>query len=175
LTTIEPKKLTKKVQISVSSTPAAELFVDGRRHGTTNDGGSSSHWIELDSGNHKIELRRAGFASRKETILVSTDLKQRFGPYELNRTDAASTQRGTYRLTISTNLPPVEVSIINIESNARQTINLTQPTKTINLEKGIYEVTMSRKGDVRKRRLDFTGSTQQLTFSVEFKETAQQN
>ncbi len=171
----EPKKQVKKVQISVSSTPAAELYIDGRRQGTTNDGGSSSHWIELDSGVRRIELRRAGFSAHKEIILVSTDLKQRFGPYELHRTDAATSQRGSYKLTLSTNLPPVEVSIINIETNAKQTINLTQPTKTINLEKGIYEVTMNRNGDTRKRRLEFSGSTQQLTFSVEFKDQSQQN
>jgi serine/threonine protein kinase len=170
----EGKKKAQKVQISVSSTPAAELFINGRRQGTTNDSGSSSHWIELENGNHKIELRRAGFAARKETILVSTDLKQRFGPYPLTRADTTGAQRGGYKLTISTNLPPVDVSIINIESNAKQTINLTQPSKTISLDKGIYEVTMSRKGDVRKRRLDFSGSTQQLTFSVEFREPGQQ-
>jgi len=168
------KKQAQKVQICVSSTPAAELFINGRRQGTTNDGGSSSHWIELENGNHKIELRRAGFAARKETIVVSTDLKQRFGPYALTRADITEAKRGVYKLTISTNLPPVDVSIINIESNAKQTINLTQPSKTISLDKGIYEVTMSRKGDVRKRKLDFSGSTQQLTFSVEFKEPGQQ-
>jgi serine/threonine protein kinase len=168
------KKQVQKVQISVSSTPAAELFINGRRQGTTNDGGSSSHWIDLENGNHKIELRRAGFTARKETIFVSTDLKQRFGPYSLTRAETVGAQRGGYKLTISTNLPPVDVSIINIESNAKQTINLTQPSKTISLDQGIYEVTMSRKGDVRKRRLDFSGSTQQLTFSVEFRETGQQ-
>jgi hypothetical protein len=73
---------------------------------------------------------------------------------------------------LATNLRPVEVTIINIETNAKQTVSLSQASKTIPLERGIYEVTMNRKGDIRKRRLDFSGNVQQLTFSVDFKEAS---
>lgn len=165
----QPTKL-KQVQISISSTPAAELFVNGRRFGTTNNNGSSSDWIDLTPGAQRIELRRSGFAIRRETIVVSSEPKQRFGPYTLTRGDSSGQIKPTYRLTLSTNLPPVEVTIHNIDTNTKQTISMTQTSRTIPLERGIYEVTMNRNGDIRKRKLDFSGNAQQLTFSVEFKD-----
>jgi serine/threonine protein kinase len=169
---IEKDQVSKKVQISVASTPAAELFVNGRRSGTTNNNGSKSEWIDVESGKNRIELRRAGFATKIETIVVSTADKQQFGPYVLNRGASTTPTSSLYKLTLATNLPPVEVTIINIETNAKQTVSLSQPSKTIPLERGIYEVTMNRKGDIRKRRLDFSGNVQQLTFSVDFKEAS---
>jgi serine/threonine protein kinase len=168
----EKYQVSKKVQISISSTPAAELFVNGRRFGTTNNNGSTSEWIDVASGKNRIELRRAGFATKIETIVVSTADKQTFGPYVLNRGASTTPTSSLYKLTLATNLPPVEVTIINIETNAKQTVSLSQASKTIPLERGIYEVTMNRKGDIRKRRLDFSGNVQQLTFSVDFKEAS---
>jgi serine/threonine protein kinase len=168
----EKDQVPKKVQISIASAPAAELFVNGRRFGTTNNNGSTSEWIDVESGKNRIELRRAGFATKIETIVVSTADKQKFGPYVLSRGAATIPPSSLYKLTLATNLPPVEVTIINIETNAKQTVSLSQASKTIPLERGIYEVTMNRKGDIRKRRLDFSGNVQQLTFSVDFKEAS---
>jgi hypothetical protein len=169
---IKKDQVSKKVQISIASTPAAELFVNGRRFGTTNNNGSTSEWIDVESGKNRIELRRAGFATKIETIVVSAAERQQFGPYVLNRGASTTPTSSLYKLTLATNLPPVEVTIINIETNAKQTISLSQASKIIPLERGIYEVTMNRKGDIRKRRLDFSGNVQQLTFSVDFKEAS---
>jgi hypothetical protein len=169
---IEKSQESKKVQISIASAPAAELFVNGRRFGTTNNNGSTSEWIDVESGKNRIELRRAGFATKIETIVVSTADKQKFGPYVLNRGTATTPPSSLYKLTLTTNLPPVEVTIINIETNAKQTISLSQSSKTIPLDRGIYEVTMNRRGEIRRRRLDFSGNVQQLTFSVDFKEAS---
>lgn len=166
----ERPKDSKRVQISVSSTPAAELFVNGRRHGTTNNNGTSSDWIDVDSGLNKIELRRAGFSTKVETINVSSGDRQRFGPFVLNRSTSATPAASLYKLTLATNMPPVEVTVINLDTNAKQSLTLSQSTKIIQLERGIYEVTMKRKSDIRKRRIDFSGGLQQLTFSVDFKD-----
>ena len=168
-------KQTTSATIAISSTPAAELYIDGRRHGTTNNSGSSSDWLEINTGRHTIELRRTGFMTKKESIFISNEPRQKFGPYVLQRGETANPIPNNYKLTLSTNLPPVEVTIINIETNATQTIVMTQPSKTINLDKGVYEVSMSRKGDTRKRRLDLSGATQQLTFSVDFRDTPEKN
>jgi serine/threonine protein kinase len=170
--TIEKSQESKKVQISIASSPAAELFVNGRRFGTTNNNGSTSEWIDVESGKNIIELRRAGFVTKIETIVASTADKQKFGPYVLNRGAASTPPSSLYKLTLATNLPPVEVTIVNIETNAKQTISLSQSSKTIPLDRGIYEVTMNRKGEIRRRRLDFSGNVQQLTFSVDFKEAS---
>lgn len=151
--------------------PAAELYIDGKRRGTTNDQGTSSEWIDVSSGAHRVELKRSGFASRSESITTSGEPRQKFGPYTLQRGDIGLTPAtGSYRLTLATNLPPADVTIINIDSHATKYISLSQSTQTISLERAVYEVTMNRKGDIRKRRIDLTGAAQQLTFSVEFKD-----
>jgi len=168
-----PKKpeATTPVSISISSMPAAELFINGKRYGTTNDQGTSSNWIDVSQGSHRLELKRSGFVTRSESITTNGDGRQKFGPYTLQRGDMNLTPKNlTYRLTLAINLPPAEVTINNIDSHATQSITLTQSTQTINLERGVYEVTMNRKGDIRKRRIDLTGAAQQLTFSVEFKD-----
>jgi serine/threonine protein kinase len=177
---VPPAKLTPtKVQrtakgkgkISISSSPAAELSIDGKRVGTTNDQGSSSGWIDVLEGSHRIDLKRSGFAIRTETITAVANDSLSFGPYSLVRGDnAANTQSLLYRLTLSTNTPPVRVSIINIENQETQTFTLAQPTQVITLTRGIYDITMTNNGDIRKRRIDFSGPNQQLTFSVEFKD-----
>jgi hypothetical protein len=163
-----------KVKIAVSSMPAAELYINGRRGGTTNDLGTSSDWISVPPGTHRVELRRAGYQTRTETVVVGGDAKQKFGPYSLQRADSAAPGRfAAYRLTLSTNTPPVTVSIINIETRTSQTLTMTQSVQTLNLERGIYEVTMSKGAENKRRRIDLTGSSQQLTFSVEFKNVQQ--
>ena len=159
-----------KGKVSVSSTPAAELYIDGKRYGTTNDLGASSEWIELASGAHRLELRRAGFLPRIESVQVTGDSRQKLGPYTLQRGDTSTNKTTSYRLTLSTNTPPVTVTLINIETRATQNIQMNQSTQTINLERGIFDVTMNHNGDIRKRRIDLSGAAQQLTFSVDFKQ-----
>jgi serine/threonine protein kinase len=171
-TSAKTDALTAKGRVSIASTPAAELYIDGKRYGTTNDLGTTSEWIELIAGDRRIELRRAGFNTRIETVQVVGDTRQKFGPYTLMRSDTPTNKAAVYRLTVSTNTPPVTVTLIQIETRATQTIVMSQTTQTINLERGIYDVTMNHNGDLRKRRIDLSGAAQQLTFSVDFKQPA---
>jgi hypothetical protein len=69
----------------------------------------------------------------------------------------------------------VEVTITNIDNNSTQSFTLAQTSKTISLDRGIYEVIMNRRGEIRKRRIDLSGSSQQLTFTGDFKENAPKN
>jgi serine/threonine protein kinase len=164
----------KSVQIAVTSTPAAELFVNGRRQGTTNNNGSSSDWIEVRPGKNRIELRRTGFSSMIETLIVTNSQRQKFGPYLLRRGDPSTSVYSKSQLTLATNLPPVDVTITNIETASKQTMSLTKTSKTILLERGIYEITMTKGGESRRRRVDFSGRPQKLTFRGDFKESNDQ-
>lgn len=165
-----PQELTGRGVASIASMPAAELYIDGKRFGTTNDLGTSSEWIELPSGTHRVELKRSGFTTRIETINVSTGGRHKLGPFTLQRGQSDAAKTSTYRLTLATNILPADVNITNIETRANQTVTLTQLSQTLNLDRGIYEVSMRHKGDTRKRRIDLSGAAQQLTFSVEFKD-----
>lgn len=161
---------TGKATIAISSMPAAELYIDGRRHGTTNDLGTTSDWVEVLSGNRKIELKRSGYTVRTEIIVVTAGSRQKFGPYQMQRGETNNSKASAYRLTLLTNMTPAEVTIRNIETRASQSLTLSQNQHTISLERGIYEVVMKHNGDMRRRRIDLSGAAQQLTFSVEFKE-----
>ena len=119
------------------------------------------------------DVSPAKFAVKTTTIFVTSKDAQDFGPYTLVRGEqAGGTNPSVYRLTIACNLPPANVSILNVENNKLQTFTLKQSSQVITLERGMYNVTMDRSGDIRKRRVDFTGSIDQLTFSVEFRPPA---
>jgi serine/threonine protein kinase len=168
---IAQPQIAAKAQLAVSSMPAAELYIDGRRHGTTNDLGTSSNWIEVASGNRKIELKRSGYTVKTEIINITAGARQKFGPYQMQRGDSQQSKSGAYRLTLATNLTPADVTIKNIETRATQSLTLSQNQQTVSLDRGIYEVIMRHNGDTRRRRIDLSGAAQQLTFSVEFKES----
>lgn len=156
--------------ISIASMPAAELFINGKRHGTTNDLGTSSEFIDLPAGSYRVDLKRSGFTTRSEVVQVEAGSRHKFGPYTLQRGESDVQKSGSYRLTLVTNNPPAEVTILNVETRSTQSLNLSQSSQTINLDRGVYEVTMKRKADMRKRRIDLTGAAQQLTFGVEFRD-----
>jgi hypothetical protein len=89
----------------------------------------------------------------------------------MQRGDSQQSKSGAYRLTLATNLTPADVTIKNIETRATQSLTLSQNQQTVSLDRGIYEVIMRHNGDTRRRRIDLSGAAQQLTFSVEFKES----
>lgn len=165
----KPKASLAKATISISANPAAEVFINGRRMGTTNDEGTASGWYDLPAGKLKLELKRAGFATRSETISVGPGEKRRLGPFSLTR-EATKVAPSSYRLTLSTNAVPVQVTVLNYETKGTKTFTLNSNSQVIPLERGIYEVTMQRGNDVRKRRIDMTGNDTQITFSAEYKE-----
>ncbi len=167
---VKPKEpQTGKASLSISANPAAEIFINGRRMGTTNDAGTSSEWLELSSGKIKIELKRSGFTTRTEYISVNPGDKKRLGPFALSR-ETVKAQPSSYRLTLTTNAPPVTVTIANYETRATKTFILSSSSQTLALDRGIYEVTMQHGSELRKRRIDMTGSDTQITFSAEYKE-----
>ena len=165
-----PQVPTTNSSISIASSPASEIYIDGTRLGTTNAQGATSGFMLVSPGSHQLELKRSGFTTFSRTIVVTLKSKQIFGPYSLVRGDQNSTKApATYKLTLGSNLIPVTVSIVNVETRKSQAFLMKQPSQTLTLDKGVYEVSMDRTGDVRKRRIDFSGTSSQLTFSVEFR------
>ena len=160
---------TGKATISVTCNPAAEVYINGKRMGTSNDAGTSSDWYDLPSGKLKLELRRSGFTSRTEYVSVSPGERKRLGPFTLTK-EGTKAPPTSYRLTLSTNVTPAQVSITNYDTKSTKTFNLNSSSQTITLDRGIYDVTMTHGGEVRKRRIEMTGSETQLTFSAEYKE-----
>jgi serine/threonine protein kinase len=165
---INSENKTRRVQIS--SSPAAEVYVLGRKLGTTNDLGTTSNWIDVKSESFKFELRRKGYKTIVETINLKSGASERLGTYNLERSVEQNFTRERPRLTLITSVVPANVSITNIETTIKSSFILNEPSQTIDLENGVYDVTIERNGDTKKRRIDFSSQSKQITFSASFKE-----
>ena len=60
---VAPPKVINKIsnepaEVRVSSQPAAEIYIDGKRMGTTVDKFNSSEWMALKPGHHVLDLKR---------------------------------------------------------------------------------------------------------------------
>ena len=76
-----PQVPTTNSSISITSSPASEIYIDGTRLGTTNAQGATSGFMLVSPGSHQLELKRSGFTTFSRTIVVTLKSKQIFGPY----------------------------------------------------------------------------------------------
>ncbi len=70
-----PRVANKPAYFRISSQPAAEIYVDGRRVGTTIDKTMSSGWIKVSTGTYKIELRRTGYKTYSRSLKLKPGQK----------------------------------------------------------------------------------------------------
>jgi serine/threonine protein kinase len=154
-------------QVRISSQPAAEVYVDGKRMGTTNDKITSSEWISLSGGSHRIELKREGYAMHRVNFSLKPGEKKIFNSIALEQN--AGLDR-TYRLTLRTTLMPVQVTIRNLDNNSTQAFTMNQKSQVVELENGRFQVKMEKNGQVKERFITLNANQSKLTFSANFKE-----
>ncbi len=168
--------LSGKARVAISSQPAAEIFINNRRVGTTVDTSSGSGWIGVTSGTVIITLRRNGYRDYVKKLSVARDDRITLGSITLDRatpkTAAPSDSRSqdTRALTITSNRWPATVTIIPSADNAGsiQKFKLEQASKSLKISEGRYTVRIESDGEVKERRIDTTISTGGITYSVEF-------
>jgi len=66
-----PRVVNKPAYFRISSQPAAEIYVDGKRVGTTIDKTTSSGWVKVLAGSRTIELRRTGYRTYSRTLKLN--------------------------------------------------------------------------------------------------------
>ena len=158
-------------RLQVSSHPAAEIYVDGRRLGTTLDNTSDSGWLHLPAGSHLVELRRQGYAPRRLHVDLQPDERRTVARQVLEPLGAAipGQRSDATQLTIRISAPPAQVVVRGGEPVTTRSFTMTQAARTLTLPPGRYSIHIERGGEVKERELMLTGQPPQLTFSAEFK------
>jgi tRNA A-37 threonylcarbamoyl transferase component Bud32 len=184
----EPKERTDKVdkpgkrnsapsgkgRFSISSQPAAEIYLDGRRLGTTIDNTSDSGWLTVSAGRHSLELRRKDYVAARSRFDLAAD-EQKALPRVVLEAAGHSGQGGPkpalqeVALTLRINLGPAQATLRNLETSATQVFTIKSGTKTVSLSPGRYHIRIDHGSETRERDLNLNGGEGQLTFSVEFK------
>lgn len=157
-------------RFKVSSQPAAEIYIDGQRLGTTVDMTTSSGWLSVAPGVHSLELRRQGY----ETHKIPLDLKpgDDLGVRRIElRPSAADTPSSPAKvsLTILVNMLPAQVTLRRFAPDTTQAFTLKTQAKTLQLDTGRYQIKIEHNGEIKERELTLTGAQGDLTFSADFK------
>jgi serine/threonine protein kinase len=157
-----------KGMVIVSSQPASEVYIDGRRIGTTIDRTGDSGPLPLAPGKHSLELRRTGYPVYRRVFELANDEILTLPRVTLgNRENSNSSQLVT--LTIRTNTDVAQVTLRNLNSNATQIFSLRGSSKQVQLAAGRYYLRVEHNTDAKERELSLNGNEGQLTFSAEFK------
>lgn len=152
--------------LTIRSQPAAEVFINGKRMGTTNDATASSGSIKLEAGSHILELRRQGYKSYRTQVELVDDEKKTLPQIILEPDDKGDVAIKT-NLTIRVNATPASVTIRNLENNSSQAFVTKTKARTIALDNGLYHVRIEYQGETKERELRLSGA--QITFSADFK------
>ena len=165
-------------RLSIASQPAAEIFINNKRVGTTLDSanGEGSGWLPVTSGLLTVTLRRTGYREYVKKISVAKGDRITLGTITLDRADPKSSVAGENRnvqtrtLTISSNRWPANISIIPAADNnsAAQKFRMEQSSKSIKLAPGRYTVRVESDGEIKERRIDTSVSSTGITYNVEF-------
>ena len=166
--------VSSKAEMTISSQPAAEVFVDGKRYGTTVDQTSGSGWITLKPGKHRIVLSRKGFKKYDEEFEVQPGERKRLPSVVLAQAAAAAAKdpgavKQAYNLVIQVVPAAGNVQIEHVTSGVTQSYDVTESSRTIALAPGRYRVRITQKKMVKEREITLPGPTGDLTFVAEFK------
>lgn len=172
------QSVTGNARLSIASQPAAEIFINNKRVGTTLDSpnGEGSGWLPVTSGPITVSLRRNGYRDYVKKISVAKGDRITLGTITLERADPKSSAAGESRtvqartLTISSNRWPVNISVIPAADNnsSAQKFRMEQSSKSIKLAPGRYIVRVESDGETKERRIDTSVSSTGITYNVEF-------
>jgi hypothetical protein len=165
-----------KGRISITSQPAAEIFVNDLKVGTTLDAQSSSGWIAVSSGKLTVSLRRPGYRSYTKQISVAPDERISIGPVNLEKLAAKQDSNGwkdgtaTRTLTISANTWPANVTISLPAESMRMFKQLRMDKSSIALKvpAAKIHVRVEANGEIKERTIDLSAINGPMTYSVEF-------
>jgi hypothetical protein len=162
-------------KVSFSAQPAAEIYLDGKRSGTTIDATTSSGWLELSAGEHNYELRRQGHETLRGKVFLEAgeqrQISKTMPPAQSSENDQNAAATPCF-LTIRVNQLPAQVTIRGGTGSSSQVFTLKTPVKTIELPPGRYQVKVEYQGQLKEREIIFATSVdapKKLTFSADFK------
>ncbi|MEY4630868.1 MAG: hypothetical protein RIQ81_988 [Pseudomonadota bacterium] len=180
VTVATTRPVKSKGRISVSSQPAAEIFVNNKKVGTTIDANTSSGWIAVTPGKLTITLRRPGYRDYTRQVSLEPDARLAVGPVVLEKiareNDGASTtadKKGSKALTIVANRWPanVQITMAGEPGKVIKQFRLEKGSSTVQVPMGRINIRIESDGEVKERKIDTAAISGPVTYTVEFSRT----
>ena len=149
--------------LRLAALPAAEVYLDGKMQGTTNEKKFGAQGIRLDPGTYMLRLKRKGYKTEEQAIQIK--------PGEMRQINVTlSKQAELVELSIQTNKIPSTIVIEEVKSGGRRReLPMVKHSLQINLKVGTYKVTVSHDAEAIVRSLELTEDNKSITFNADFK------
>jgi serine/threonine protein kinase len=149
--------------LKLAALPAAEVYLDGKMQGTTNEKKFGATGIRLDPGTYMLRLKRKGYKLEEQAIQIK--------PGEMRQINVTLTKLAELvELSIQTNKIPSNVIIEETKSGGRRReLPMTKHTIQVNLKPGSYKVIVSHEQESINRTLELTEENKSITFNADFK------
>jgi serine/threonine protein kinase len=152
----------KKGLLKVRSIPVAEVEIDGKRIGRTNDRTLRQKGIKLPPGNYSLTVKRPGYEPAEETIDIKPGV-----PLRLNY--VLSKKQVFIPLTLQTNRIPALAYIDELKPDGRKNqITLTETNYELQLEPGSYRIEIVYSGQKVERVIEIRSDSDPITFNASF-------
>ncbi|MBC7659061.1 MAG: protein kinase [Chitinophagaceae bacterium] len=149
--------------LRLAALPAAEVYIDGKMYGTTNDKQIGAIGLKLDPGSYKVSLRRKGYKTEEQSIQVDAGKMRQVS---VTLTKVAE----MVELSIRSNKVPTSVVIEeNRAGGRRRELPMVKHSIQINLKPGSYKVTVSHEQETINRVMELKEEDKSLTFNADFK------
>lgn len=149
--------------LRLAALPAAEVYLDGKMYGTTNDKQFGSQGIKLDPGTYMLRLKRKGYRTEEQAIQIK--------PGEMRQINVSLQKLAEFvELSIRVNKLPATVTIEEVKNGGRKReMPMLKHILPVNLKPGSYKVNVSHEGESINRTLELTEENKSITFNADFK------
>jgi serine/threonine protein kinase len=159
----EPPKKGEPGTLRVSALPAAEIFIDGKPYGTTNDPEIAGQGIRLDPGSYSLRLKRKGYKIDEQQVQIKANEQKNLNVTLLKTVDLVE-------LNIRSNRNPAQLVIEDLKDGGRRKeMNMTKSSLILNLRPGTYRVVVTFEREVVSRVFELRESEGSQTFTADFK------
>jgi serine/threonine protein kinase len=159
----EPPKKGDPGILRVSALPAAEIFIDGKPYGTTNDPEIAGQGIRLDPGSYSLRLKRKGYRIDEQQVQIKPNEQRNLNVTLMKTVDLVE-------LNIRSNRNPAQLVIEDLKDGGRRKeMNMTKPSLILNLRPGTYRVVVTFEQEVVSRVFELRESEGSQTFTADFK------
>jgi hypothetical protein len=159
----EPTQKGEPGTLRVSVLPAAEIFINGKPYGTTNDPEIASQGIRLDPGSYSLRLKRKGYKIDEQQVQIKANEQKNLNVTLLKAVDLVE-------LNIRSNRNPAQLVIEDLrDGGRRKEMSMTKSSFILNLRPGTYRVVVTFEREVVSRVLELRESEGSQTFTADFK------
>ncbi|MCX6128341.1 MAG: PEGA domain-containing protein, partial [Proteobacteria bacterium] len=146
--------------LKVTALPAAEIYLNGKLFGTTND--RELNGIKLDPGSYTLRLKRKGYKTDEQQVQIKAGEQRALNVTLLKSVDLIA-------LNIRCNRTPALLVIEDLLAGRRKEVSITKHNFSMNLRPGSYRVNVSFGDEVINRTVELSENEPSITFNAEFK------